>query len=156
MAEPTLAAVRRFAKLFALFMAAGATTKERAAAERKIEAWLKQHGKTRADIPAILAHAVADEESQQPPPPDPVAERHRQQEPVARRATRPRHQKPARLCASRVRSGDACPYSPHRPALAAGYLKGRHSCHKPQPKALLNAWLWRLWRLWRAKHMAHQ
>jgi hypothetical protein len=39
------------------------------------------------------------------------------------------------------------------PALAAGYLKGRHSCHKPQPKALLNAWLWRLWR---AKHMAHQ
>jgi len=73
MAEPTLAAVRRFAKLFALFMAAGATTNERAAAERKIEAWLKQHGKTRADIPAILAQAVADEESRQPPPPDPSA-----------------------------------------------------------------------------------
>jgi hypothetical protein len=39
------------------------------------------------------------------------------------------------------------------PRHAAGYLKGRHSCHKPQPKPLLNAWLWRLWR---AKHMAHQ
>ena len=82
MAEPTLAAVRRFAKLFALFMAAGATTNERAAAERKIEAWLKQHGKTRADIPAILAQAVADEESQQPPPDPRAAQTHPYEDPA--------------------------------------------------------------------------
>ena len=40
---------QHFAQLFALFTG-GATEGERAAAERKMDAWLKRHGKTRADI----------------------------------------------------------------------------------------------------------
>jgi Protein of unknown function (DUF3631) len=57
-----------FAKLFALF-AAGATEGERAAAERKMDGWLKRHGKTRADIHSILVQAAADDAAAQPPPP---------------------------------------------------------------------------------------
>src|SRR5215510_13172741 len=34
-----------------------------------MDAWLKQHQKTRADIPSILAQAVADDAAAQPPPP---------------------------------------------------------------------------------------
>lgn len=56
---------QHFAQLFALF-AAGATEGERAAAERKMDAWLKRHGKTRADIAAILVQAAADEAASQP------------------------------------------------------------------------------------------
>jgi hypothetical protein len=59
---------QHFAQLFALFTA-GATEGERAAAERKVDAWLKRHGKTRADITAILVQAAADEAASQPPPP---------------------------------------------------------------------------------------
>jgi Protein of unknown function (DUF3631) len=59
---------QHFAQLFALFTA-GATEGERAAAERKMDAWLKRHGKTRADIAAILVQAAADEATSQPPPP---------------------------------------------------------------------------------------
>jgi hypothetical protein len=59
---------QHFAQLFALFTA-GATEGERAAAERKMDAWLKRHGKTRADIAAILVQAAADEAASQPPPP---------------------------------------------------------------------------------------
>src|SRR5262249_41955336 len=33
------------------------------------DAWLKRHEKTRADIPSILAQAVADDAAAQPPPP---------------------------------------------------------------------------------------
>jgi hypothetical protein len=61
---------QRFAKIFALFMA-GATPDERAAAERKLDAWLRQHSKTRGDIPAVLAQAVADDAASAPPPPPP-------------------------------------------------------------------------------------
>ena len=56
---------QHFAQLFALFTA-GATEGERAAAERKMDAWLKRHGKTRADIAAILVQAAADEAASQP------------------------------------------------------------------------------------------
>ena len=66
MAKKTSA--QHFAQLFALFTA-GATEGERAAAERKMDAWLKRHGKTRADIAAILVQAAADEAAAQPPPP---------------------------------------------------------------------------------------
>jgi hypothetical protein len=59
---------QHFAQLFALFTA-GATEGERAAAERKMDAWLKRHGKTRADIAAILVQAANDDEKSQPPPP---------------------------------------------------------------------------------------
>jgi Protein of unknown function (DUF3631) len=59
---------QRLARIFELFLN-GATPGERAAAERKVNAWLKQHGKTRADIKAILAQAAADDAAQAPPPP---------------------------------------------------------------------------------------
>jgi hypothetical protein len=59
---------QHFAQLFAL-LTAGATEGERAAAERKMDAWLKRHGKTRADIAAILVQATADEAASQPSPP---------------------------------------------------------------------------------------
>ena len=59
---------QRFARIFELFLN-GATPGERDAAERKVNAWLKQHGKTRADIKAILAQAAADDAAQAPPPP---------------------------------------------------------------------------------------
>ena len=61
-------AAQHFAQLFALFVG-GATDGERAAAEQKVDAWLKRHGKTRADIAAILVQAAADEAAAQPPPP---------------------------------------------------------------------------------------
>jgi hypothetical protein len=59
---------QHFAQLFALFTA-GATEGERAAAERKMDAWLKRHGKTRADIQSVLVQATKDDEAAQPPPP---------------------------------------------------------------------------------------
>ena len=59
---------QRFARIFELFLN-GATPGERDAAERKVNAWLKQHGKTRADIKAILAQAERDDAAQAPPPP---------------------------------------------------------------------------------------
>jgi hypothetical protein len=57
-----------FAHIFALFTA-GATEAERTAAERKMDAWLKRHGKTRIDIQSILIQAAKDDEAAQPPPP---------------------------------------------------------------------------------------
>ena len=59
---------QRFARIFELFLN-GATLGERDAAERKVNAWLKQHGKTRADIKAILTQAAADDAAQAPSPP---------------------------------------------------------------------------------------
>jgi hypothetical protein len=59
---------QHFADVFRLFTA-GATDGERAAAERKMDAWLKRHRKTRADIPSILVQAAKDDEAAQPPPP---------------------------------------------------------------------------------------
>src|SRR6516164_2744220 len=59
---------QRFARIFELFLN-GAMPGERDAAERKVNAWLKQHGKTRADIKAILTQAAADDAAQAPSPP---------------------------------------------------------------------------------------
>jgi hypothetical protein len=59
---------QHFADLFRLFIT-GATEGERAAAERKMDAWLTRHGKTRADIQSILVQAAKDNEAAQPPPP---------------------------------------------------------------------------------------
>ena len=58
-----------FARIFALFMDTSAPPGERETAERKLDRWLKQHGKTRADIPSILAQAAVDDAAAQPPPP---------------------------------------------------------------------------------------
>src|SRR5262245_21273318 len=57
---------QRFARIFELFL--NGATGEREAAERKVNAWLKQHGKTRADIKAILAQAAADDAAAAPSP----------------------------------------------------------------------------------------
>jgi hypothetical protein len=59
---------QHFAQLFRLFTT-GATEGERTAAERKMDAWLKRHRKTRADIQSILVQAAKDDEAAQPPPP---------------------------------------------------------------------------------------
>jgi Protein of unknown function (DUF3631) len=65
---PKKTPAQHFAQLFALFTA-GATEGERAAAERKMDAWLKRHAKTRADISSILVQAAADDAASQPSPP---------------------------------------------------------------------------------------
>jgi hypothetical protein len=57
-----------FAKIFAQFTA-GATPHVREEAEKKMDAWLKRHGKTRVDISAILVQAAADDAAAAPPPP---------------------------------------------------------------------------------------
>jgi hypothetical protein len=65
---PKKTSAQTFAAIFALFTA-GATPGEREAAERKMDSWLKRHGKTRADISSILVQAAADDAASQPPPP---------------------------------------------------------------------------------------
>jgi hypothetical protein len=59
---------QRFAAIFARFTS-GSTPGERANAEKAMDNWLKQHGKSRADIPLVLAQAVADDAAAAPPPP---------------------------------------------------------------------------------------
>jgi Protein of unknown function (DUF3631) len=59
---------QKFAGIFAMFTR-GATPEERANAECAMDGWLKRHRKTRADIPSILAQALADDAASQPPPP---------------------------------------------------------------------------------------
>ena len=60
-----------FAKIFAVFMDNRASPGDRANAERKVDEWLKRHGKKNSDIPSILAQAAADDAATAPPPPDP-------------------------------------------------------------------------------------
>jgi hypothetical protein len=59
---------QHFAALFELWMR-GATDGEKASAKKKVDAWLKRHGKTDGDIGAILAQARNDEAASQPPQP---------------------------------------------------------------------------------------
>jgi len=58
-----------FARIFAVSTDHRAAQGDRENAKRKVDAWLKRHGKTSADIPAILLQAAADEAASQPPPP---------------------------------------------------------------------------------------
>jgi Protein of unknown function (DUF3631) len=60
---------QRFAKYFRVFMDAAAQPGERASAERRMDEWLRRHGKRRSDIPSILAQAAADDAATAPPPP---------------------------------------------------------------------------------------
>jgi hypothetical protein len=65
---------QRFKHIFDVWMHPGSQPGDRANAERQINAWLKRHNKTRADISAILAQAEADNAAQRPsspPPSDP-------------------------------------------------------------------------------------
>src|SRR6266542_6681904 len=58
-----------FAKFYMMAKDKAASEHERDDAERKMAAWLKRHGKTERDYPAIFAKAAADDVTQQPPPP---------------------------------------------------------------------------------------
>jgi hypothetical protein len=58
-----------FAKFFRVFMDTAAAPAVRAEAEKRMDAWLKHHGKTRADIQSILAQAARDDAAAAPPPP---------------------------------------------------------------------------------------
>jgi hypothetical protein len=60
-----------FARIFAVWMHPSTQLGDRANAERKLDAWLKRNGKTRADIAAILAQAAQDDAASAPPPPSP-------------------------------------------------------------------------------------
>jgi uncharacterized protein DUF3631 len=64
---------QRFAKYFRIFMDKAAQPGERASAERKMDEWLRRHGKKHSDIPSILAQAAADDAAAAPPsqPSDP-------------------------------------------------------------------------------------
>jgi Protein of unknown function (DUF3631) len=63
-----------FKDIFEQFMA-GATEAVRATAEKKMDAWLRRHGRTRADVASLVAQGKADEAeadaAKQPPPSDP-------------------------------------------------------------------------------------
>ncbi len=73
MTKSHLTPEQRFKQLFNLSLDKSATPKEREAAERKWEEWLKRHDKTRLDIPEILADAVEHDKAAKAanPPPDP-------------------------------------------------------------------------------------
>jgi Protein of unknown function (DUF3631) len=60
---------QRFAKIFAMWVDNNAPDEVRAAAERKLDQWLKNHNKTRGDISSILTQAAADDAAANPPPP---------------------------------------------------------------------------------------
>jgi hypothetical protein len=59
---------QHFRDLFARWTS-GSTEHERAQGEKACDAWLKRTGKTRIDIPATLAQAIADDAAAAPPPP---------------------------------------------------------------------------------------
>src|SRR5262249_37988777 len=67
MAKSTRA--QTFKRIFDTWTHPSTDPKTRGNAERQMDAWLKRHGKTRADISAILAQAAADDAAQAPPPP---------------------------------------------------------------------------------------
>jgi hypothetical protein len=58
-----------FTKFYMLANDAAASETERGDAKRRMAAWLKRHGKTERDYPAIFAKTAADDEAQKPPPP---------------------------------------------------------------------------------------
>jgi hypothetical protein len=60
-----------FKRIFDVWTHSGTQPGDRANAERKMDAWLKRHGKSRNDISSILAQAEADAAAQKPPPPPP-------------------------------------------------------------------------------------
>lgn len=58
-----------FTKFYMMANDAAASENERGDAKRRMAAWLKRHGKTERDYPAIFAKAAADDKAAQPPPP---------------------------------------------------------------------------------------
>jgi hypothetical protein len=66
---PKTTPAQKFAHIFNMWIDRNTPQEERDNAERKMDAWLMRHEKIRADIPAILAQAVADDAAAQPPRP---------------------------------------------------------------------------------------
>jgi hypothetical protein len=66
---PKSTPAQTFRSIFDVWAHPGTQSGDRANAERKMDAWLKRHGKTRADISAILVQAAVDDAAQAPPPP---------------------------------------------------------------------------------------
>jgi Protein of unknown function (DUF3631) len=68
---------QQFKKIFDTVNHPGTEPELRATAERKLQAWLKRHGKTSADISELLGQAKLDDLAAAPPPPpsDPRDER---------------------------------------------------------------------------------
>jgi len=58
-----------FARIFAVWACPGALQGDRDNAEHQMDAWLARYGKTRSDIPSILAQAGLDDAAAAPPPP---------------------------------------------------------------------------------------
>jgi len=58
-----------FADLFRMWIDKAASQNERDEAKKRMNAWLKRHGKVDSDIPAILAQAANDDAAAAPPPP---------------------------------------------------------------------------------------
>jgi hypothetical protein len=68
---PKSTPAQTFKRIFDTWMHPGTLAGDRTSAERQMDAWLKRHGKTRADISAILVQADKDDAAQAPPPPPP-------------------------------------------------------------------------------------
>jgi hypothetical protein len=60
------APAQTFKRIFDVWTHPGTQPGDRANAERQLNAWLKRHNKTRADISSILAQAEADIAAQKP------------------------------------------------------------------------------------------
>jgi Protein of unknown function (DUF3631) len=65
---PKLTPAQRFQNIFKQWTS-GATVHVRTTAEKKMDEWLARNGKTRSDISALVAEAVADDLKANPPPP---------------------------------------------------------------------------------------
>jgi hypothetical protein len=68
-AMPKSTPEQTFTKLYNLATDPATPEHERECAKRNMAAWLKRHGKTERDYPAIFAKAAVDDDAQRPPPP---------------------------------------------------------------------------------------
>ena len=66
---PKSTAEQTFTKLYNLANDPATPEYVRESAKGKMAGWLKRHGKTERDYPAIFAKAAEDDKAQQPPPP---------------------------------------------------------------------------------------
>jgi hypothetical protein len=66
---PKTTPAQTFRAIFNMWVHKNTPQKERDTAERKMDAWLKKHGKTRADISTIIVQAAADDDAARSPLP---------------------------------------------------------------------------------------
>jgi hypothetical protein len=60
---------QRFVQFYRVYWDNAATENEKTTAKRNMDAWLKRHGRTEKDYPAIFAKGAKDDEAANPPPP---------------------------------------------------------------------------------------